>query len=179
MAMFAAIGPIVSGIASIAGAMVASSAASSQADAERQVAEANAREMEKQAAVEQSKGALESQRVADQVKAEQAKTKAAMAQGGFDVYSGTPSLLNGKLKSLGDYEMNIRMFNAQNAQRKLMAEADIQRYQGEVKAQALEGQSVASLLGGIPGAIKGFGGALTRGGGGDTGLAGGFSSMWG
>lgn len=163
MAFAAAIGPIISGIAGIAGAMISASAANDQAAAERAVAEANARELEKQAAREQSIGAQRSEQVARKAEQEQAKTRAALAQGGVSTVKGLGPLLDEEIEGLKFFNQNVEMTNAQDKQRTLEAKADITRFEGEVKARGEEAKGRAGLLGGFASAVKGIGGAAAGG----------------
>ena len=165
MAFAAMIGPIISGIAGLAGAMVSASAARDQADAERAVSAANAEELRKKASREQAIGAQESQRVADKVRQQSALTRASEAQAGLSTSEGTPLLLQGILAQKGWYEGQVAMTNAEDKQRTDLARGDIERFQGEVKASSLEKSANAGLLGGFASLAKGVGTAFSGGGG--------------
>ena len=166
MAMFALIGPLISGIASMAGAMASASAMNDQADAEEQVAAYNAARQREEAARRQSIGAQESAKKAKEYDQESAKARAAQAQGGVSTTEGSPLLIQQEFAADKFFNMNVAMDNAKNEQRDLMNKASITEYEGAVKAQSLRSQASAGLLSGVAGMVGGVGKAFGGGGGG-------------
>lgn len=160
MAFAAAIGPIISGIASLAGAAISFAASSSQASAEEEIAAQNAAELRKKAAWEQSRGAAESHAKSREYDTKVATARAAMAQGGISTTEGTPLLLQQQFASDKWYDTSIIMANARNQQRTDMAKADIVAYEGQMRANATRSQGMAGLLSGFASGIKSFGGAF-------------------
>ena len=82
IAVLGAIGPIISISASLAGAAVSAAAMSAQADSEEQMAKVNADRQREQAALEQSKGAIESARARRKAARRAAMAQPTFAQGG-------------------------------------------------------------------------------------------------
>ena len=159
MAFAAAIGPLISGIASLAGAAMSASAMSSQADAEQQMAKWNADRQREQAALTQSKGALESDEESRKGRRQAATARAAFAQSGAATDTGTPLLLEQEFASETQWRANMAMTNATIEQRNLLNKAAAQEYEGQIKANASRATGTAQLLSGFAGAIKGFGSA--------------------
>ena len=164
MAFAAMIGPLISGIASIAGAVMSASAQSAQADQQEQVVAWNAARDREQAAIAQSKGAVDSYN--QQRKGEQAaaQARAGMAQGGADTTEGTPLLLAQKFASETKWRENLAMADAQNQQHNLENKASAEEYQGQVSANASRSSASASLLSGFAGGIKTIGSFGASGG---------------
>lgn len=160
MAFAAAIGPIISGIASLAGAMVSASAMNAQAQAEQQMAKWNADRMREQAALAQAKGALEAAEQERKGKREAGIARAAFAQSGAATDTGTPLLLEQEFAAETQWRSNMAMANATIEQRNLLNKAAATEYEGQIRAQASRTQATASLLSGFAGAMKGFGGAF-------------------
>jgi len=158
--MAAAIGPIISGIASLAGAAISASAMSAQADAEEQMAKYNADRQREEAAWAQSKGALESEQRRKEGERAASKARAAMAQGGAALGTGTPLMLETEFASETAFRQNVEMANATKTQRDFMNKANIIEYEGKIRADASRSQASASLLSGFAGAAKGFAGAF-------------------
>ena len=164
MAFAAAIGPIISGIASIAGAAMSASAMNQQAQAQEEMAAWNAARQREEAAWAQSKGALEAGQREKEGRLKSAEARAAQAQGGLDTTTGSPLLLQQEFASETMWRSNVEMANATKTQRDFMNKAAITEYEGKIKADASRSQAGASLLSGFAGAIKGFGGAAASGG---------------
>ena len=159
MAFAAAIGPIISGIASLAGAAISASAMNKQASAEEQMAKWNADRQREQAALVQSKGALDAEEESRKGRRQAAMAQAAFAQGGAATDTGTPLLLEQDFASETQWRSNMAMTNATIEQRNLLNKAAAQEYEGQIRAQASRSQATASLLGGFAGAVKSFGSA--------------------
>jgi hypothetical protein len=160
MAFAALIGPLISGIASIAGAAMSASAMNSQAAAEEEAAAYNAARQREEAARRQSMGALESDKKAKEYDQASATARAAMAQGGVATTEGSPLLVQQEFAADKFFNQNVVMNNARNEQRDLMNKASITEYEGAVKASSLRAQAGAGLLSGVAGAVKGIGGAF-------------------
>lgn len=159
MAFAAALGPLISGIASLAGAAVSAAAMSSQADAEEQMAKWNADRQREQAALAQSKGALESNRREKEGAKQAAMARASFAQGGAQTDAGTPLLLEQEFAAETMWRSNVEMANATIEQRNLMNKAAATEYEGQIRANASRAQATASLLSGFAGAAKSIGGS--------------------
>ena len=157
MAFAAAIGPLISGLASIAGAMISASAMNDQANAEQEMANWNAARQREAAALEQSKGAVEAAEREKQGKRQAAMARATMAQGGAALDTGTPLLLEQEFASETAWKSNMAMANATIAQRNLLNKASATEYEGKIRADASRAQASASLLSGFAGAVKGLG----------------------
>lgn len=157
MAMLGAIGPLISGIASMAGAVVSAAAMSSQADAEEQMAKWNADRQREQAALEQSKGAIESDRREKEGRRQAAMARATFAQGGAQTDTGTPLLLEQEFAAETAWRSNMEMANATIQQRNLLNKAAATEYEGQIRANSSRAQASASLLSGFAGVVKGFG----------------------
>lgn len=161
MAMAAAIGPIVSGIASVAGAAMSASAMNQQANAEEQMSRWNADRYREEAAWAQSKGAQDSREREKQGAKAAAKARAAIAQGGAATDTGTPLLLEQTFASETAYRANVEMANATKRQRDFLNKAEAELYEGKIKAESSRTQGRAALLSGFAGAVKGIGGAVS------------------
>lgn len=164
MAFAAAAGPIISGVASLAGAAMSASAMNSQASAEQQMSAWNAQRMREEAAWAQSKGALDAAEREKQGRQQASKARAALAQSGVAIDTGTPLLLEQNFASETAFRSDVEMANATKTQRDYLNKAAATEYEGAVKAQASRTQAKASLLGGVAGAVKGFGRAFSSGG---------------
>lgn len=160
MAMLGAIGPLISGMASLAGAVVSASAMSAQADAEEQMAKWNADRQREQAALEQSKGAIESARREKEGKRQAALARATFAQAGAQTDTGTPLLLEQSFAAETAWRSNMEMANATVQQRNMLNKAAATEYEGQIRANASRSQATSSLLGGVAGAVKGIGGSF-------------------
>lgn len=160
MAFAAAIGPIISGIASLGGAMMSASAMSAQADAEEEIAAYNAARQREEAAYAQSKGAAESAEREKQGARAAAAARAARAEGGVDTGSGTGLLLEQEFASETAYRSNVEMSNAEREKSNYLNKAAITEYEGAVRAKASRSQAGATLLSGFAGAAKGIAGAF-------------------
>ena len=163
MAFAAAIGPLISGIASLAGAAISASAMNQQANAEEEMSQWNAARQREQAALAQSKGAIESSRRQKEGERQAAQARAAFAQGGVETNTGTPLLLEQEFAAETAWRSNMEMANATIEQRNLLNKAAATEYEGQVKAQASRTQATASLLSGFAGAVGGLGKAATGG----------------
>ena len=161
MAFAAAIGPIVSGIASIAGAAMSASAMNSQAQAEQAMAKWNADRQREQAALAQAKGALEAQEAETKGKREAGIARAAFAQSGAATDTGTPLLLEQEFASETQWRSNVQMANATIEQKNLLNKAAATEYEGTIRANASRSQASAELLKGFAGAVSSFGKAAT------------------
>lgn len=160
MAMMAAIGPIVSGIASLAGAMVSASAMQDQAQAERDQAAYNAQRDREKASLAQAKGAQESRAREREGESAAAKHRAVVAQGGASTTEATPLLMQQEFATDTFYNSNVAMFNARTEQADLRNKASITEYEGEIRARGSEAKATASLISGFAGAAKGIAGAF-------------------
>jgi hypothetical protein len=167
MAFAAAIGPMISGVASIAGAAASSSAMNRQAAAEEQISAWNAARYREEASWAQSKGALDAAEREKQGRIKASEARAAMAQGGAAIDTGTPLLLEQSFASETAWRSDMEMANATKTQRDFENKAAITLYEGKIKADASRQQAKAALLSGVAGGassmIKGFG---SMGGGG-------------
>lgn len=164
MAFAAAIGPIVSGVASLAGAAVSASAMNSQANAEESMSRWNAQRMREESAWAQSRGALDAAEREKQGRQQASKARAALAQSGVAIDTGTPLLLEQNFASETAFRSDVEMANATKTQRDYLNKASSIEYEGAIKAQSSRTQAKAALLGGIAGAVKGVGGAFSSGG---------------
>ncbi len=160
MAFAAAIGPIISGIASLAGAAVSASAMNSQADAEEQIAAYNAEQQRREAAWAQARGAQEAGQREKEGERKSATARAAQAQGGVATTEGSPLLLQQEFAVETMFSSNVAMANATKEQRTLEDKAKITLYEGQVRANASRAQATAGLISGVAGAVKGIGGAF-------------------
>ena len=160
MAMLAAVGGIVSGVASMAGAASSASAQRQEADNMRAAGEYNAREYRINAAIEQSKGALESEKEGLKGKAALAKQRAGMAQSGLTTDTGTPLLLQQETTGRVKYNQSVAMFEGLTKQRADNARADLTKWKADAEATAMENRASATLLGGFTSAIGGIGKAF-------------------
>lgn len=165
MAFAAAIGPIISGIASVAGAAMSASAMNQQANAEQAMAKWNADRQREQAALAQAKGALEADDATRKGRREAGSARAAFAQSGAATDTGTPLLLEQEFASETQWRSNMAMANATIEQRNLLNKAAATEYEGKIRADASRAQASAALLSGFAGAVKGIGGAFAKGGG--------------
>ena len=159
MAAFALIGPIISGLASVAGGLISMSAANSQADAEEKMARYNADRQREQAALAQSKGAAEAKQTEDKGRRQAALARATMAQGGAATDTGTPLLLEQEFAAETSWRANMQMANAKNEQSNLMNKAAAQEFEGQIRANASRASGTAALLSGFAGAAKSLGGS--------------------
>lgn len=130
---------------------------SSQANAEQQMAKWNADRQREQAALAQSKGALESEDQSRKGRRQAALAQAAFAQGGAATDTGTPLLLEQEFASETQWRSNMAMANATIEQRNLLNKAAATEYEGQIRANASRTQATASLLGGFAGLAKGLG----------------------
>lgn len=160
MAMAAAIGPIISGIASLAGAMISARAQMQQAEMQEQIAETNAINEERKAALAQSKGAIASAQKGKEYDRAAAQARAVMAQSGVSTTEGTPLLQQEDFAAQKFWDTNIVMTDAIIEQSDRQGKADITRFEGAMQAQASRAQATASLISGAAGAIKGIAGAF-------------------
>jgi hypothetical protein len=163
MAFAAAIGPIVSGIASMAGAMASASAANQQAEGERAAGEYNRIERYKKAAWLQSKGAADSAEKTKEYERAAATARAVQAAGGLATTEGSPLLSQMKFGEDERHKTNIIMANAITEQRQEQARGDIEKFQADVKANATQAQGQAGLLSGGVGLVGGVGKAFSSG----------------
>lgn len=160
MAFAAMLGPVIGAVSSIASAGIGMMAASSQASAEESIAAANAAELRKKAAWEQSKGSAESYAKSREYDKKLATARAAQAQGGVSTTEGSPLLLQQQYAADKWYDTSIIMANARNQQRTDMAKADITEFEGKIRANATRSQGMAGLLSGFGGAVKSMAGAF-------------------
>ena len=156
MAFAAAIGPLISGIASIAGAMASASAMNAQADAQEQMAAWNAARQREEAAWAQSKGALEARQKEKEGEKLAAKARAAVAQSGVATTEGSPLLMQQEFAAETAWRSNIEMANATKTQRDFMNKAAITEYEGKIRAESSRAQASASLLSGFASGIGGM-----------------------
>lgn len=140
-----------------------------QAAAEEQIAAFNAARYREEAAWAQSKGSVDAAEREDQGRRQASKARAAMAQGGAAIDTGTPLLMEQTFASETMWRSNMEMANATKTQRDFENKAAITQYEGKVRADASRTQAKAALLGGVAGAVKGIGGAFSGGGGGSGG----------
>ena len=160
MAFAAAIGPIVSGIASLAGAMVSASAMSAQADQEEAISQWNAQRQREKASLAQAKGAQEARQRQEQGDQAAAKYRAVVAQGGASTTEGTPLLMQQEFATDTFYNSNVAMFNAKTEQSDLNTKATVTEWEGKVRADGTRAKATASLIGGFAGAAKGIASAF-------------------
>ena len=160
MAFAAAIGPIVSGIASLAGAMASASAMNAQADAEEEMAAYNAARQREEAAWAQSKGALESSSKEKEGERRAAQMRATQAQGGAATDTGTTLLLEQSFAAETQWQSDVAMANANKESSTLINKSRITEYEGKIRANASRAQAKASLISGLAGAAKGVAGAF-------------------
>jgi hypothetical protein len=176
MAFAAMAGPMISGIASIAGASASANAGKKQGDAEEKISAWNAARYREEAAWAQSKGALDAAEREKQGRRKASEARAAMAQGGAAIDTGTPLMMEQTFASETAWRSDVEMANATKTQRDFENKASITLYEGKIRADASRTQAKASLLSGIAGGassmIKGIGGAA--GGGGGMSFGGGF-----
>ena len=165
MAFAALAAPLISGVASLAGAAASSGAMNNQANAEEAMSKWNADRMREEAAWAQSKGANDARQRENEGRRKASEARAAMAQGGATLDTGTPLLLEQTFASETAFRSNIEMANATKTQRDYINKANVAEYEGKIKADASRTQARAALLGGVAGAVKGIGGAFTSGGG--------------
>jgi hypothetical protein len=154
MAMLAAIGPLISGIASIGGAVISAGAMGAQADAEEAMAKWNADRQREQAALAQSKGAIEAAEKEKQGRRQAAVARATFAQSGAQTDTGTPLLLEQEFASETAWKSNLAVANATIEQRNLLNKANAQEYEGSVRANASRASGTAALLSGFAGGAK-------------------------
>jgi hypothetical protein len=159
MAAFALIGPLISGLASVAGGLISMSAANSQANAEEAMAASNAARQREQAALAQSKGAADAAETERKGRRQAALARATMAQGGAATDTGTPLLLEQEFASETAWRANMQMANAKNEQSNLMNKAAAQEFEGQIRANASRASGTAALLSGFAGAAKSLGGS--------------------
>ena len=159
MAAFALIGPLISGLASIAGGLISMSAANSQANAEESIARWNADRQREQAALAQSKGAADAAETQRKGERQAALARATLAQGGAAIDTGTPLLLEQEFASETAWRSNLQIANAKNEQANLLNKASAQEFEGQVRANASRASGTAALLSGFAGAAKSLGGS--------------------
>lgn len=160
MAFAAAIGPIISGVASIAGALISASAMAAQARQEEEIAAYNAQRQREKAALAQAKGAQEARVREEQGEQIASQYRAAVAQGGGVTTEATPLLMQQEFAADTWHDSNIAMFNARTEQADRENQANITEYEGKVRADASRAQATASLISGFAGAAKGIAGAF-------------------
>lgn len=158
----AAIGGIVSGIASLAAASAQSSALEEQADAEEKISRYNADRKREEASYAQAKGAQESEQKEKEGRRQAAIARAARAQGGIATDSGTSLLLESEFAAETEYSVDVAMANAQREQRDFENSAKITEYEGTVRANASRAKAGAARLSGFAGAVKGIGGGIAK-----------------
>ncbi len=160
MAFAAAIGPMISGIASMAGAMASASAMNEQAAAQEEMAAWNAARERETAAYKQGEGAVKSARKKREYDEKAAAARAIGAQGGLDTTTG--SLLTNEMEfaKLSRADEQIEMYKAETEKNAHLNKASIEEYEGKIKADSARSQASASLLSGFAGMVKGFGGAF-------------------
>ena len=163
MAFAAAIGPIIGAISSIGGAFISAGAQNQQANQQQEIANYNAARDREQAAIAQSKGAVDSYQKTREGEINSARGRAAEAEGGAQTTDGSPLLLQQKFASETQWRSNLAMADATNSQRNLENKASVEEYQGQVQANASRTQAGASLLSGFAGGIKSIGGAAAGG----------------
>lgn len=163
MAFAALAGPLISGIASVAGAAASASSANAQADSEEQISQWNAARQREEAAWAQGRGAVEARQKEKDGSRQAAKFRAASAQGGVVLGTGTPLLLEQEFASETAYRSNVEMANATKQQRDLENRANITLYEGKIRADSTRAQGRAALLGGVAGAVGGIGKAFAGG----------------
>lgn len=148
MAMMAAIGGIVSGVASMAGAAASASAQRQEAENMRKAGEYNEREHRFNAAIRQAQGAGKSEEEGIKGRQALARQRAGMAQSGLATDTGTPALLARDTTARTKFNQSVAMFEALSEQRAENARADLARWKGEAEATALENRAQATLLSG-------------------------------
>lgn len=160
MAMMAAVGGLISGVASMAGAAASASAQREEAERVRQAGEYNAREYKINAAIEQSRGAGESEKEGLKGKQAVARQRAAMAQAGLTTDTGTPLLLQEETVGRTKYNQSVAMFEGLTRQRGNMARAEITKFESETQARSLENRAQATLLSGFASGVGSIGKAF-------------------
>jgi hypothetical protein len=140
--------------------MISASASAQQAEQEQQIANYNAARDYEQASYAQAKGSIDSYN--EQRKGEQAaaQARAAQAESGLSTTEGSPLLLQQKFASETAWHENLAMSDATNQQNNLTNKANIESYEGKVRADAARMQGTASLLSGFAGAAKAIGGSF-------------------
>lgn len=149
MAFAAALGPLISGLASIGGALVSASAMNAQANSETEIATFNANEQRKAAGLAQSRGAIESEKRDKEGQRQAAIARATMAQGGAATDTGTSLLLEQEFAAQKDYNKNIAMFNAKTEQANLLNKAAATEFEGQIRSNASRASGTAALLTGF------------------------------
>jgi multidrug efflux pump subunit AcrA (membrane-fusion protein) len=148
---------IIAGVAGLAGSVMQAQALNRQAEAQENIAEYNAARQEEQAAREQAAGQLRADLRRREADRTAATARAAMAQGGADTTQGSPLLLDQEIFKEGEFNANVEIANAQNEQRRLENQAKVERYEGQVRADASRSKAQASLISGIGGLFGAFG----------------------
>ena len=87
-----------------------------------------------------------------------------MAQSGAALDTGTPLLLEQKFATETQFRSDVEMANATKTQRDYNNRANVTEYEGKIRADASRSQAKAALLGGVAGAVKGFGSAFAGSG---------------
>jgi hypothetical protein len=160
MAFAAAIGPMISGVASLAGAAASASAMNAQADAEEQIAHWNAerqREKANQARGEAAVKAWEAERKGQRTAA---TARAVAAQSGVSTTRGSPALLDREFAAEIAWESNKATYVGETEYNDWTNKSKVTLYEGKIRADSTRAQARASLLGGVAGAVKGFAGAF-------------------
>src|SRR5690606_9766810 len=156
----AAIGPVISGIASLAGAIVSASAMSAQAAQEEELARWNADRQREEAAWAQAKGAADAAIREKEYKRAASKAKAVLAQSGASTTEGTPLLVQQEFAAEKMFASNIEMANATKQQRDMLNRAAATEWEGRIRADAARANATASLISGVAGAFRGIAGAF-------------------
>ncbi len=164
MAFAALAAPLISGVASVAGAAASASGKNKQADAEEAMSKWNADRMREEAAWAQSKGSQDAQEREKQGRQKASEARAVIAQSGGVLDTGTPLLLEQKFASETAYRSDVEMANATKQQRDYINKANVGEYEGKIRAEASRTEARAAMLGGVAGAVKGIGGAFSSGG---------------
>lgn len=160
MAFAAAIGGIISGVASAAGGMASASAYERQAEQMRLMRNWNWERRMEQAAIKQSEGAVayaEKQREGELAKGQ---ARAAVAEGGGSTTS------SGGLRLMQDFTKRIRylseteQFKYLDEERNIRNQAKADWYEANIQIEAAETRATAARIGAIGGLASGIGGAL-------------------
>lgn len=157
MAFAAAIGPIISGVASIAGALVSASAMQAQAQAQEEQAKWNADRQREEAARERAAATARSAQEQDKADKLKGKAVAAMAQTGSITTEGAPLLLTQNIEQTGWYNSQVALTEGQAKAKTLDDKASAEEYEGQIKAMGSRAQATGQLLSGFGAFAKGVG----------------------
>ena len=144
----------ISAVVGLAGSFAQASALNAQAKAQESIANFNAKQQEIKANQVRGESALKGELQMKEVKAQEAKARAGLAQSGVDTTSGTPSLLRDDLITTGKFQQFITNYQGEDQARSYNESAKATRYEGQVRAMASRAQAQSSIFGGIGSAFK-------------------------